>query len=65
MLIGLILLFALNAALVHFLLYGRAFWRSGSRLFSVGWTTVVTLILVFCEIRMFAVPFAALKYLFH
>jgi len=64
MLIGLIVLFALNSALAYFLLYGRVWWKSGNRLFSVGWTVVVSLILVFCEIKMFAVPLAALKYLF-
>lgn len=65
MLIGLILLFAANVALVWFLLYGRAFWKgAGNRLFAVGWTVVVALVLLFCEIKMFAVPLAALKYLF-
>lgn len=64
MFIGLTLLFIINAAVSYFFLYGRVWWKNDNRLFSVGWTVVVALILVFCEIKAFAVPLAALKYLF-
>ena len=65
MLIGLIVLFCLNGALVFYMLYGRAFWRNGLRGFSIGWTAIVAIIFVVIEVRLFAVPLAALKYLFH
>lgn len=64
MIIGFLVLFIVNAAASFYLLYGRVWWNNGNRLFSTGWTVVVALVLVFCEIKMFAVPFAALKYLF-